>query len=549
MQHGTLSRRVGEALLFASFALLVLAPIGALVVQAVRPLVHGQSWNDLLGPEIWANLFTTIQLASLTAAFSLIAGALLAALIHAAPERAQHWLEPLLLGSFLIPPYLTAVAWSLIAGPTGLWNQAIGHGGIALGKLLYTLPGIAIVMAMHLTPLVFAMGRAALLEIDHRLIETAQVHGASPLRARWMAYRPGVVPALFAATLLVFLAGAEEFGVPKILGDLAGIQVLSVSVEQALDVWPVNLSRAASIGLLLGALALVIWLTALPLTRITPTTTHKRTVKAQRWCALPPLAFIVIAAGLPLMAIGATALQKAVTNGLASDNWTWKHFQHVLSPGDGGLSALQTSIELSIGASLIGMALAITGLFVIQRFPERTRRLLEVLGYAPQAIPGVVMATGLILFWNAPGNPLPVYDHVSIIGIAYLALTLPYALRYAASGLQQIPVGLSHAASVHGAAPSGVLTRVLLPLAWPHILSGAAVLFAFSMRELAASILLQPPGTQVISTYIYAQFDQGNVNDGMALALVGMGLTFAVLASMRGINHLLGQAKPIAVSW
>jgi iron(III) transport system permease protein len=65
------------------------------------------------------------------------------------------------------------------------------------------------------------------------------------------------------------------------------------------------------------------------------------------------------------------------------------------------------------------------------------------------------------------------------------------------------------------------------------------------MRELAASILLQPPGTQVISTYVYAQFDQGNVNDGMALAVVGIGSTLLVLIAVRSVVHCLSKTRSL----
>jgi iron(III) transport system permease protein len=96
---------------------------------------------------------------------------------------------------------------------------------------------------------------------------------------------------------------------------------------------------------------------------------------------------------------------------------------------------------------------------------------------------------------------------------------------------------------VHGAPSTRVLTQIHLPLAWPHVLAGAAVLFAFSMRELAASILLQPPGTQVISTYVYAQFDQGNINEGMALAMIGIGLTLLVLIAVRVAAESVGRLR------
>ena len=65
------------------------------------------------------------------------------------------------------------------------------------------------------------------------------------------------------------------------------------------------------------------------------------------------------------------------------------------------------------------------------------------------------------------------------------------------------------------------------------LVSGATVIFALSMRELVTSILLQPPGVQVVSTYVFNQFMQGNVGDGMAMSAVGVLTTTAFLALAR----------------
>jgi len=35
----------------------------------------------------------------------------------------------------------------------------------------------------------------------------------------------------------------------------------------------------------------------------------------------------------------------------------------------------------------------------------------------------VMLVTGLILFWNAPWNPLPLYGHAAILVVAYLTRT------------------------------------------------------------------------------------------------------------------------------
>ena len=49
------------------------------------------------------------------------------------------------------------------------------------------------------------------------------------------------------------------------------------------------------------------------------------------------------------------------------------------------------------------------------------------------------------------------------------------------------------------------------------------------MRELVASILLLPPGTDTTATFIFNQFEQGDISVAMAMATVTILLTTVVL--------------------
>jgi len=544
MEHHGFYLRLGAITITLILALLVAAPLLALAREALLPFLSGEeitvTLRHWLGRDAGEALNGTLRLAALTAIFAVLLGGGMGLLTHLAPPRGMAVIEPLLLTSFLIPPYLTAVAWSMLAGPVGLWQQVLGFGGITLGTALYTLPGMAAVMALHLTPLVYVMVAGALRGVDERLVDCAQVHGAGRIRATWTAYRPTLLPALTSAGLLAFLAASEEFGVPKVLGNYAGVRVLSVAVEEAMNVWPVDLPRASGIGLLLALLALILWIATRRYSAGEALAQHPRIRRPRLWSAMPLLLFATMAAGLPLAAIVITSLQKAITSGLHAGNWTSIHFVHVLRPCGAGLQALTASIVLSVIVSVASTMLALLLAWMLERLRPSVAAKLEIMGYLPQAIPGVVLATGLILFWNAPWNPLPVYGHGAILAVAYLTLTFPYALRYAVSSLAQAEQGLTHAAAVHGAHPLQIVLRIRLPLAWPLLLAGATVVFAFSMRELAASILLQPPGMQVISTYVFEQFEQGNASDGMAMAVVGILSTVLVLGATRAI--LLNKA-------
>ena len=542
--------RSGTPALVAVLLLLVAAPLLALLHEALRPLLSGGGWSATLhgwlGADAMPALRDTLTLAALAALFAMLLGAGAGLLTHLAPPRGLAMVEPMLLVSFLIPPYLTAEAWSVLAGPAGLWQRALGFGGMRLATWLYSLPGMALVMALHLVPLVYVMVAGALRGVDERLADCARVHGAGPAHAAWIAYRPTLVPALLSSALLVFLASCEEFGVPKALGDYAGVRVLSVAVEESMSVWPVDLPRAAGIGLLLALLALALWMLTRRMYGDARVAAHCRVRRRRAWSAWPLLLLALVAGGLPLAGILVAALQKAITNGLRADNWTWAHFAEVLHPGGAGLQALTVSVEVSVAVSVVGTALALFAAWVLETARGRAARRLELLAYLPQAIPGVVLGTGLVLFWNAPWNPLPVYGHVAILATAYLTLTFPYAMRYAVNGLAQAPAGLTRAAAVHGAGPLRILGRIRLPLAWPFLLGGGTVVFALSMRELAASSLLQPPGTQVVSTYVFEQFDQGNAGEGMAMAVVGVLSTALLLGVARALLSRRQDAKTVA---
>ena len=108
-------------------------------------------------------------------------------------------------------------------------------------------------------------------------------------------------------------------------------------------------------------------------------------------------------------------------------------------------------------------------------------------------------------------------------------------MRYARAGLAQIPPLLDNASRVHGSGPLRTFLKVHIPIAWPMLIGGATVVFALSMRELVASLMLQPAGVQVISTYIYANFRQGVIGDGMAMSVIGVLSSALILGVARGL--------------
>jgi iron(III) transport system permease protein len=519
--------------------ILVAAPLAQILLIAFVPAFGGADGTGMSAAlrthDLWNALGGTLALAFLTMCMTLALGWALAALMVETPLPVAPLWEALLLAPFLLPPYLTGIAWSLLLQPGGYFTQWFGAASAPLGQALYTLPGMAWVMALHLAPLAYLMLRAALLQRAESPRLAARVHGAGRLRSWLQIELPAIAPALAGAALLIFLAASEEYGVPAVIGSYAGVSVLATAVEESVSVWPVDLPKAASLGVILCLLALLVWLPYRRLSRV-PTDSPQQRPRPARWSALlPVLVFVLLADVLPIGAILLTSLLRAVTNGITTTNLTLAHYADVLGANSVGLQALRTSLWLSLFTALAALALGliVAGALLRRKAAPTPSRALDLLASLPTALPGVVVAVGLILFWNAPWNPLGIYGTPLILVISYLTVTFPYALRYAQVGLAASGAQLEFAASVHGAGAVGRFLRVTLPLAMPALAGAASVVFALSMRELVTSVMLQPPGTQVISTYIMNQFLQGDVGDGMAMAVIGVFSSAALLGLAR----------------
>jgi len=114
---------------------------------------------------------------------------------------------------------------------------------------------------------------------------------------------------------------------------------------------------------------------------------------------------------------------------------------------------------------------------------------------------------------------------------------LPQPVRYATAAFHQIGDNLEAAARVAGASPLIVFRRIMLPLIMPGMIASMLLVFAVATRELVASIVIAPVGVSTISTYIWRQFEQGSVGQGMAMAfltiLISTAFPLMVLQLMR----------------
>jgi iron(III) transport system permease protein len=222
--------------------------------------------------------------------------------------------------------------------------------------------------------------------------------------------------------------------------------------------------------------------------------------------------------------------------GLAWDNFTLDYYRELLSWGSESMEALLNSVFLSLGASTIAVLLGTWFALVVGQSRTVLQRTVDAFSLLPNTVPGIVMVVGLILWWNSPWMPIPLYNTYGMVILTYVILFVPYTVQYVKSAFTQVDTALFQAGQVFGGRPFYVFRRIVLPLILPGMLAGWMMTFTIASRELVGSLLILPPSVQTSATYIFAQFEQGQVSLGMAMAVISVGLTTLLLMVMESLN-------------
>ncbi|MGR5945610.1 ABC transporter permease [Enterobacter sp. C4G1] len=546
-----MNQRLLSAMTLTLLVILVAFPLLFITLQAVFPQFYSGDFSGafsgvrtlLAEPQLPAMLGGTLQIAIGVALVSALIGFPLGVARGLLNLPAPRLWDLLFLIPFLTPPYIAALSWMLVLQTNGYLQQLTG---INLNDVLFSKTGIVLVMALNIFPVVYFAVSRSLLASGQRLALVARVHGASAARAFWHITLPMLSPALAAGMLLAFTLAIEEFGVPAALGTRAGVLMLTTDIEKKLADWPVDLSGASMLSVVLMVIALSAWGLQKKLTghhdvtSVTGKPTENSGANAGVF-TLPIVVMMAIVGGIAVILPGASMALSGVlgtlSGGVTLSNVTMSHYVALFSQQGDALSALGTSLSLALGAACItGMlGLLASWLVVVQKIKGRAA--LDALSLMPAALPGIVVGVGLILLWNQRFWPVSPYNTWVILLLSYSCLLLPWPVRYVGSALRQLGGNLEPAARVHGASAFQALRFIVMPLVSPALLAAMLMVFAIASRELVTSLLLAPAGTQTVSVFIWRQFEQGSVGQGMAMAtltlITGLILMLVALGIMQ----------------
>ena len=438
-----------------------------------------------------------------------------------------------LLLPFAVPAYVIAYVYTDLlefAGPvqTALrslfgWQSARDY----YFPSVRSLGGAVLMMVLVLYPYVYLLARSAFTEQSSSLIEAARALGQSQSKSFFAISLPLARPAIAVGVALALMETLNDFGTV----DYFSVRTLTAGIY---DVWlgMGNLGGGAQIACLLMLFVLLtLWIersSRKKQQQFQPSSSRFRPaerIRLKGWRNL--LVFLVCAVPFVLGFVipAAVLLHYAVINFEISWNAEFRK------------TALN-SVLLSAAAAVITVVLGVFLAYSMRIKPNRVLRWCTRLAGTSYALPGAVLAIGVMVPFTRFDNAIDSFtrEHFNystglLLSGTVAAIVFAYVVRFMAvaygsveSSLSKITPSMDMAAKSLGHTPAKMLWRVHIPMMRSGIITAALVVFVDCMKELPATLVLRPFNFDTLATHVY-QFASDELIGQSALGALCIVLT------------------------
>lgn len=464
-------------------------------------------------------------------------------------------LNSLVLTPMILPPFVGAIGIKAILGQAGALNSLLislhlmdpNHPMDWLGSGQMT--GIVIMNVLHLYPILYLNVSAALSNLDPALEEAAANLGCAPQDRFRRITLPLIMPGIFAGGTITFIWAFTELGVPLVFDY---DRVTSVQIFNALKDISGNPFPYALVVVVLVITAMIYATSKLILEKGNTGGGGGRATTGRSLIQLPPklawactafFSIVTLLAVMPHFGVILLSLSNDWYNSVLPHQLTLSHYFGALGH-ELVLGSIANSLKYATIATFADLVLGLAVAYIVVRTKIKGREIIDALAMLPLAVPGIVMAFGYLAMtregqpfhWLMLGeNPL------IVLVIAYSVRRLPYVVRSASAGLQQVSPTLEEAAQNLGCDPAKTMWRITLPLVAPNLIAGGLLAFSFAMLEVSDSMILAQQAVHYpITKAIYSLLSTLGEGPSLASALGVWAMVFLGL-TMLGAALILGK--------
>ncbi|OPJ56289.1 ABC transporter permease [Alkalithermobacter paradoxus] len=477
-------------ILFFSTIIALFMFIPALYVVFKALEADESRWSLILGSRVMPLLISTFKLSSVVTLITIVVGVSLAWLINRTDLPFRNFFRITSALPLAIPPYVGALTYIIVFGPRGVIRDILGRAPFDI----YSFWGVAMVMSLFTFPYVYLIVSSSIQRLNLNYEEAALSCGVSYKDVFFKIILPLLRPAIGSGALLVALYIFSDFGA---IAMMRYSTFASAIYHQMTGRFDMVGSSVLSLFLMMITLILIALEGKLKRKNYTQSSKSARRAKIvplgkYKYVALIfVLVVFTLSIVIPFSVLIIWSI-RGIMNGAINDRF---------------IGFLQNSIYSASVATIICMIVTIPLVYLKARYNSLIGQIINKMIYSGYVLPGVITSLGIVVFFIRYFPRL--YSTPFIVIAAYIIRFLPQCMKSGEAAIELVPKNLDEAAKSLGKGETYILSRVIFPLIKPGILSGGALVFVNSLKELTTTLILRPAGFDTLAVRIWMEASEG----------------------------------------
>lgn len=518
IKHGAIIAIIALCLLLSVPVLTVFSSVGA---------SSGGVWAHLADTLLWDYIGQSLMLMTGVGLLVLVLGVAPAWLVTMNSFPGSRLLEWALVLPLAMPAYIIAYTYTGMLDVTGPVQGFIRDTfDLRFGDYWFpqirSLGGAITMLSLVLYPYVYLLSRMAFLEQSVCVLEVSRTLGAGPWRAFSRVAVPLARPAIIAGLALVLMETLADYGTVQYFG-------ISTFTTGIFRTW---FGMGSSIAAAQLSAVLMLFILVLVLTEHWSRSRARYHHTSSKYSRLPQIRLVGVRKWLALVFCAMPVVLGFLVPFLQLAYWAWdtRHLVDFSAFSE----LLFNSLRLALTAALIALVLGMFISYAKRLQPNLTMRSsvrVLSLGYA---IPGTVIAVGVLIPFAWMDNSIDAWMQqrfgvstglifsgtlVAVV-FAYIVRFLPVALNTVDAGLSKIRPSMDDAGRSMGMGSWQILRRIHIPMLRGSLLTASLLVFVDVLKELPATLILRPFNFNTLAIRTYELANQERLTEAAASALM-----------------------------
>lgn len=182
---------------------------------------------------------------------------------------------------------------------------------------------------------------------------------------------------------------------------------------------------------------------------------------------------------------------------------TWEAFQNLWETTYFSQYLVNTAV-VAVISTVVALILGIPAAYALSRFPGYVSAILLLLALIFRSLPRF----SVVLPMYEISKSIGIYDTTFALAAALVAINQPFSIWLLRNFFADIPKELDEAAMIDGCTRWTTLTRIMVPLMKPGILTAGIFVFLFAFQEYLTALVLTDTASKTVPVFITTQLGQ-----------------------------------------